>query len=77
MKPHDISGAVADQMGSPIPKRGGGYWDHAKEMQDTLRSLRKNAATLDGVVDPAAQAARQRALESIKTVEKALKGAGI
>ena len=77
MKPHDISGAVADQMGSPIPKRGGGYWNHAKEMQDTLRGLRKNAATLKGVTDPGAQAARQRALESIKTVEEALKGAGI
>ena len=77
MKPGDISGAVADQMGSPIPKPGGGYWNHAQEMQDTLRGLRKNAAALEGVTDPAAQAARQRALDAIKTVEEAIKGAGI
>jgi len=34
-------------------------------------------AALEGVAGPAAQAARQRALDAIKTVEEAIKGAGL
>jgi hypothetical protein len=75
--PGDVSGAVADQMGSPIPKRTGGYWDHAQEMQDTLRGLRKNAQVLEGVEGPAAAAARQKAFAAIEKIEAAIKGAGI
>jgi len=77
MTPGDLSGAVADQMGSPIPKPGGGFWDHAKEMGDTLRGLRSNASKLRGVADPAAEAARHKAVDAVKTAEDAVKGAGI
>jgi hypothetical protein len=73
----DISGTVSDMVGNPIPKPGGGYWDHVLEMQNTLRGLRKNAAALDGVTDAAAQAARQRALDAIAEAEAAIKGAGL
>lgn len=64
-------------VGNPIPKPSGGYWDHVQEMQNTLRGLRKHAATLEGVADPAAQAARQRALDAIAEIEGAIKGAGL
>ena len=73
----DISGTVSDMVGNPIPKPGGGYFDHVQEMQNTLRGLRKHAATLEGVSDPAAQAARQMALDAIAEIEAAIKGAGL
>ena len=73
----DISGTISDMVGNPISKPGGGYWDHVQEMQNTLRGLRKHAATLKGIADPAAQASRQRALDAIAEVETAIKGAGL
>jgi len=73
----DISGTVSDMVGNPIPKATGGFFDHIKEMQDTLRSLRKNSSIIDGIADPAAQAARQRALNAIRDIENAVKGAGL
>jgi hypothetical protein len=73
----DISGTVSDMVGNPIPKPSGGYWDHVQEMQNTLRGLRNQAATLERVTDPVAQAARQRALDAIAEIEAAIKGAGL
>jgi RHS repeat-associated protein len=73
----DISGTVSDMVGNPIPKPSGGYWDHVQEMQNTLRGLRNQAATLEGVTNPVAQAARQRALDAISEIEAAIKGAGL
>lgn len=77
LKDSDITGTLKDMAGTPVPRPGGGYWDHLKEMKDTLRGLRNHAETLKGVSDPAAQAARQRALESIQRIESALNGVGI
>ncbi|MGY2292799.1 polymorphic toxin type 28 domain-containing protein [Pseudomonas sp. SDO528_S397] len=76
-KGSDITGALKDMAGDPVPKPGGGYWDHMKEMNDTLRGLRNYAETLNGVSDPVAQAARQRGLDSIQRIESALNGAEI
>jgi hypothetical protein len=77
LKPSDISGAVRDALGNPVPKPGGGYWDHMREVNEAVRGLRNHAKTLEGVADPAAQSARQRALNAIKQVEDAFKGLGI
>lgn len=68
---------LRDMAGDPVPKPGGGYWDHLKEMSDLLRELRNHAETLRGVGDPVTQAARQRALDSIQRIESAMKGVGI
>ena len=46
-------------------------------MDDRLRGLRNHADTLKDVNNPTAQAARQKALETIKRIEDALNGAGI
>lgn len=63
-KDSDITGTLKDMADDPVPKPGDGYWDHLKEMNDMLRGLRNHAETLNGVSDPVAQAARQRALDS-------------
>ncbi|WP_082712627.1 ShlB/FhaC/HecB family hemolysin secretion/activation protein [Pseudomonas agarici] len=76
-KSSDIEGALKDMAGEPVPKNDGTYWDHLKEMNDTLRGLRNHAETLKGLGDPAAQAARQQALDAIDRVESAMKGFGI
>ncbi|EOC0210340.1 VENN motif pre-toxin domain-containing protein [Cronobacter dublinensis] len=36
LKYHDIAGSLKDMDGNPVPKPGGGYWDHLQEMQNTL-----------------------------------------
>ncbi|WP_375140061.1 filamentous hemagglutinin N-terminal domain-containing protein [Pseudomonas sp. IPO3778] len=76
-KDSDITGTLKDMAGDPVPKPDGGYWDHLKEMNDMLRGLRNHAETLEGVSDPVAQAARQRALDTIQRINSALNGAGI
>ncbi|NNB72486.1 hypothetical protein HBO28_28410 [Pseudomonas fluorescens] len=76
-KDSDITGTLKDMAGNPVPKPGGGYWDHLNEMNDTLRGLRNHADTLKGVNEPSAQAARQRAVDTIDRIESALNGAGI
>ncbi|WP_429540192.1 polymorphic toxin type 28 domain-containing protein [Pseudomonas fluorescens] len=76
-KDSDITGTLKDMAGEPVPKGDGTYWDHLKEMDDTLRGLRNHAETLKGISDPVAQGARQRALDTIERVESALRGAGI
>ena len=64
-------------VGNPVPKPGGGFWDHVQEMNNSLRGLRKHVKTLEGVTDPAGIAARQRALELIEQIEEFTKGAGL
>lgn len=76
-KDSDITGTLRDMAGDPVPKPDGGYWDHLKEMNDMLRGLRNHAETLEGVSNPLAQAARQRALDTIQRINSALNGAGI
>jgi hypothetical protein len=77
LKPDDISGALRDMLGNPVPKPGGGHYNHFKELTDTLAGLRKQARVLEAVNNPAAQAARQRALDAIQLIETTFKGAGI
>jgi len=73
----DISGAVHDMVGNPIPKPGGGTWDHVQDLGNMLRGLRNNAAALSNATDPAAVAARQQALQAIQQIEEAIQGAGL
>jgi filamentous hemagglutinin len=73
----DISGAVSDMVGNPIPKPGGGVYDHVKDLGDILRGLRNNADALRNSTDASALAARQQALQAIQQIEEAIQGAGI
>lgn len=73
----DLSGTLRDMVGNPVPKPGGGFWQHTKEMNDTLRGLQRHAETLQCVMDPAGEAARQKALDAIKEINEFTKGAGL
>lgn len=78
-KDHDVTGTLKDMDGNPIikPGSGGKYWNHMKEMQDTLNGLRNHAETLKNVNNPEAQAAYGRATDAINKLESAIKGHGI
>lgn len=79
IKDHDITGTLKDMDGNPIikPDSGGKYWNHMKEMQDTLNGLKNHANTLKNVNNPEAQAAYGRATDAINKLESAIKGHGI
>ena len=72
-----ITAAVGGQAGNPVPKREGGVWDHATEVGDAVRGLRNNSKKLEASTDPAAIKAVEKAQETIKKAEDAIKGAGI
>ncbi|MBV5097651.1 hypothetical protein JZ788_18630, partial [Enterobacteriaceae bacterium YMB-R21] len=79
IKDHDITGTLKDMDSNPIIKTDGSgkYWNHMKEMQDTLNGLRNHANTLKNVNNPEAQAAYGRATDAINKLESAIKGYGI
>lgn len=79
IKDHDITGTLKDMDSNPIikPDGSGKYWNHMKEMQDTLNGLRNHANTLKNVNNPEAQAAYGRATDAINKLESAIKGHGI
>ena len=41
LTPDDFTGTTADLQGNPIPKPGGGYWNHEAEMQASYKSITK------------------------------------
>ena len=73
----DVAGAVSDMVGNPIPKVGGGTFDHVTDLNNMLRGLRNNADKLRTATDPASVAARQRALETIQQIEDSIRGSGL
>jgi len=77
LKDSDISGAVGDQMGSPIPKREGGFWNHDTEVNESISGIRKNIEKLMNTDSASAQAAVEKGSEAVRKVEEAVKGAGI
>ncbi|MDQ0233118.1 polymorphic toxin type 28 domain-containing protein [Metabacillus malikii] len=44
----DFSGTLRDLQGNPVPKPGGGYWNHLQEMQDSYKGLVKIRKGLEG-----------------------------
>ena len=48
LKETDFSGALRDLQGNPVPKPGGGYWNHLGEMKDTLTGLKRVQSGLEG-----------------------------
>lgn len=44
----DFGGALADLQGKPIPKLGGGYWDHLTEMKQSYTGLNGVKSGLEG-----------------------------
>ena len=44
----DFSGTLRDLQGNPVPKPGGGYWNHLQEMKDSYKGLSKIKRGLEG-----------------------------
>lgn len=62
-------------QGNPVPKPGGGHWNHLKEVQDVQRGLANHAETLKGVSNPEAVAARNSALNLLNRINTAFRQA--
>jgi RHS repeat-associated protein len=73
----DIAGAISDMVGNPIPKPGGGLWDHTQDLGNILRGLQNGVEQLQGATDPAQIAIRQQAEQAIQQIQQAIKGAGL
>jgi|GEM_PF-1725848 len=73
----DLAGALTDMLGNPVPKRNGGFYDHAKEVNEAVNGLHKRATVLEGACDYRAQRARAQALEAIERANEFTKGAGL
>ncbi len=63
----DLSGALRDIQGDPVPRIGGGYYDHLDEVKNSLRGLYAVEKSLHGSLrnpnlDPAARAALESGL---------------
>ena len=48
MKPSDFSGTELDLQGNPVPKPGGGTWNHMNEMNNSYEGLKSVRNTLEG-----------------------------
>ena len=60
----DFSGTLRDLQGNPVPKPGGGYWNHLQEMQDSYKGLVKIRKGLEGSVkNPNLDAATRKVLQ--------------
>ncbi|MBI3412123.1 MAG: hypothetical protein HY040_27645, partial [Planctomycetes bacterium] len=73
----DISGAVSDMVGNPVPKPSGGTWDHVQDLLGSLRGLENNVTALQDATDPAIVAVRQQAEAAIEEIRQAIQGAGL
>ena len=62
-KPHDFSGVASELAGKPIPKPGGGVYDHVTEMKQSVTSLEKSIDGLKGSLEnPNLNAPTQRVI---------------
>ena len=48
LKESDLSGALMELQGNPIPKADGGYWNHIQEVKDAYTGLVRAEGTLSG-----------------------------
>jgi len=84
-KPSDFEGVAKEFAGQRIPKSGGGYWDHRREMTQSVRDLKRHVRALEGSLgNPAhspavrsyVQDAINKARAMISRMEEALSGGG-
>lgn len=84
-KPHDFSGVAKELAGEPIPKPGGGFWDHVGEMKQSVKDLQKHVRALENSLkDPShssavrsyVQEAIDKGKDMISRMRSALSGGG-
>jgi hypothetical protein len=85
LKEHDFSGTLRDLEGDPVPKSGGGYWDHKTEMIQSYDALNSIKRGLEGSLkNPKLDAATREFLQGeldktnsyIKKIEELFKPFG-
>ncbi|WP_309896387.1 polymorphic toxin type 28 domain-containing protein, partial [Archangium sp.] len=79
-KPSDFEGVAKELAGQPIPKPGGGYWDHRREMTQSIRDLKRHVRALEGSLEnpahsPAVRAYVQDAINKARAVISRMEGA--
>ncbi|WP_430481814.1 T7SS effector LXG polymorphic toxin [Rossellomorea marisflavi] len=61
----DFSGTLRDLKGNPVPKPGGGYWNHLQEMKDSYKGLVKIRKGLEGSLkNPNLDASTRKVLQN-------------
>ena len=76
----DKTGVLREMAGQGLTRpltRGGGYWDHIKEMNNTLQGLRARSKELAGSRFAEAIKAQQEAADAIQMLERLTAGMGI
>ncbi|MCY1074440.1 SitA5 family polymorphic toxin [Archangium lansingense] len=82
-KPSDFEGVAKELAGQKFPKPGGGYWDHRREMLQSIRDLKRHVRALEGSLESPAhssvvrsyvQRAIDKARAMISRMEEALSG---
>ncbi|WNG54765.1 hypothetical protein F0U59_08235 [Archangium gephyra] len=82
-RPGDFEGVARELAGQKIPKPGGGFWDHRREMLQSIRDLKRHVGALEGSLEnpahsPAVRSFVQRAIDKaramISRMEDALSG---
>ncbi|AKJ00458.1 putative RNase toxin 28 of polymorphic toxin system [Archangium gephyra] len=82
-KPSDFEGVAKELAGQKLPKPGGGYWDHRREMLQSIRDLKRHVRALEGSLDNPAhsfavrsyvQRAIDKARAMLSRMEDALSG---
>jgi len=51
LTPSDLEGAFRDVHGDPVPRSGGGFYDHLGEVQNALQSGQNTLETFDRMLD--------------------------
>ncbi|QRO02873.1 hypothetical protein JRI60_40080 [Archangium violaceum] len=69
-KPSDFEGVAKELAGQRIPKPGGGYWDHRREMLQSMRDLKRHVRALEGSLENPAHSTDVRSYLQ-KTIDKA------
>jgi hypothetical protein len=79
-KPGDFEGVAKELAGQRIPKPGGGYWDHRREMAQSIRDLKRHVRALEGSLEnpthsPAVRSYLQDAIDKAKAMISRMEGA--
>ncbi|HYO70369.1 MAG TPA: polymorphic toxin type 28 domain-containing protein [Archangium sp.] len=79
-KPSDFEGVATELAGQTLPKPGGGYWDHRREMLQSIRDLKRHVRALEGSLDDPAHSFPvrsyvQRAIDKARAMISRMEGA--
>ncbi|SRR5579885_3051564 len=62
LTPKDLEGAWRDLHGNPVPRPGGGFWDHIGEVQDAMRSAKNAINAFSGLLSDGSLSAEDQCI---------------